>query len=531
MTCPPGGFEFNTDVWARLNYTSFSPLGQDTLPYFLRAKSWDYCYASIHPRTGLLVEAPSQGTYIGRLNLYVDVMFLTGELLVENPDGSAAPVTDEETLYKVEEIADDNPEPTEWYDFDNDGEADRSQIGLMVDLPDDDTSDLVFKPDPEGDVQGVYFSSSDPGPEGSNADEQPAPDVIRQIDADREQRVEKNNGLLSRINRDDLRNTDILVFRSATGELVLERRGLRDEEIHRGEVDVGSEGDAGYRLMMRGPVNSMFNIGGGGNRRQSFQEWATDYQLTEPFRSRDAFHLQPGEWVDIVAINRTTGYTGRQRVQLKSVADSPAGGLSVVVDPIKLRPPNLRLWAERDYNIDKGLTRGDSRDGNIISAEGAGLQSDQQIVVYSEWLDHDGSALPEGLGEIGGAQYGLTGRLAKVVGADLLQATGFQGELAEFPIAPGRQTQILQLNDNLANPEHFYIHVIGKARNQEECTGGSCADFDYTGSDAGVPAPLDTRPRFITPILTPYYDEQSHWLAYREYRRRSPFTAADSSGP
>ena len=32
-------------------------------------------------------------------------------------------------------------------------------------------------------------------------------------------------------------------------------------------------------------------------------------------------------------------------------------------------------------------------------------------------------------------------------------------------------------------------------------------------------APLDTRPRFITPILTPHYDEQSHWLAYREYRR------------
>ncbi|WP_036193631.1 hypothetical protein [Marinobacter daepoensis] len=35
----------------------------------------------------------------------------------------------------------------------------------------------------------------------------------------------------------------------------------------------------------------------------------------------------------------------------------------------------------------------------------------------------------------------------------------------------------------------------------------------------GVSAPLDTRPRYIAPILTPHYDEEQHWLAYREYRR------------
>ena len=82
-----------------------------------------------------------------------------------------------------------------------------------------------------------------------------------------------------------------------------------------------------------------------------------------------------------------------------------------------------------------------------------------------------------------------------------------------------RQTQILQLNDGLSNPEHYYIHVIGKAKNQEACTGGSCADFDYVGSDVGVSAPLDTRPRYIAPILTPHYDEEQHWLASLEYCR------------
>jgi hypothetical protein len=103
--------------------------------------------------------------------------------------------------------------------------------------------------------------------------------------------------------------------------------------------------------------------------------------------------------------------------------------------------------------------------------------------------------------------------------ADTLQASGFQSEQAEFPIGPGRQTQILQLDDGLSNPEHFYIHVIGKAKNQEACTGGSCADFDYLGADDGVAAPLDTRPRYVAPILTLHYDEEQHWLAYREYRR------------
>ncbi|WP_143595700.1 COG1470 family protein [Tamilnaduibacter salinus] len=102
----------------------------------------------------------------------------------------------------------------------------------------------------------------------------------------------------------------------------------------------------------------------------------------------------------------------------------------------------------------------------------------------------------------------------------MLQAAGFGGgEMAEFPISPGRQTQVLQFSSDNANPEHFYIHVLGKARNAE-CEGASsCAGFDRTGADEGIGAPLDTRPRFITPFLTPHYDEEHHWLAYREYRR------------
>ncbi|WP_416398403.1 hypothetical protein [Allohahella sp. A8] len=135
--------------------------------------------------------------------------------------------------------------------------------------------------------------------------------------------------------------------------------------------------------------------------------------------------------------------------------------------------------------------------------------------VFTEWLDHDGSPLPEGLSAVDGAQYGLTGRLAKVVAPNVV-ATTSSSNIAAFPIAPGRQTQILQWKDTQAMAEHYYIQVIGQAKNQE-CA--QCASFDKSGADAGADAPLDTRPQYITPFLVPQYDEQKGWLAYREYRR------------
>ncbi|WP_416398400.1 LamG domain-containing protein [Allohahella sp. A8] len=266
--------------------------------------------------------------------------------------------------------------------------------------------------------------------------------------------------------------------------------------------------------MLRGLKDSAANVGAI-NRTSSFEEWATGYQLTEPFRKRESFHLQPGEWVEVVAINRSTGYTGTSRVQLKSVGDAGSTGLSVTLEPIVMRPPNLKVWAERMYNVEQGLQAGESRSGQIVSAEGASLLSDQSVRVFTEWLDHDGSPLPEGLSAVDGAQYGLTGRLAKVVAPNVV-ATTSSSNIAAFPIAPGRQTQILQWKDTQALAEHYYIQVIGQAKNQE-CA--QCASFDKSGADAGADAPLDTRPQYITPFLVPQYDEQKGWLAYREYRR------------
>ena len=99
------------------------------------------------------------------------------------------------------------------------------------------------------------------------------------------------------------------------------------------------------------------------------------------------------------------------------------------VNDIVMGPPNLKVWAERSYTVEQGLTRGtqylgdDARDPTddsqkaapVIGFEGAGLGTDTAIVVYTEWLDQDGRALPEALGD-----YGYTARFAKIVAPNQL---------------------------------------------------------------------------------------------------------------
>ncbi len=304
------------------------------------------------------------------------------------------------------------------------------------------------------------------------------------------------------------------MFRESTGELVLSRRGLADAEIDgRQQMGMGQGGDnVFYRAMLRGPSDSNINIGGT-NRSGGWTAWATRNQLAEPFRQQQADHLKSGEWVRLVAINRATGYVGTQRVQLTDASTRTGGMLSFPVDDIKLMPPNLKIWAERTYDVDKGLTSGEER-RYLIGAEGASQTSDAMVTIYSEWLDQDGRPLPEGLGDDDGKQYGLTGRLAKVVAPNQLGAAGSgdgqsRSDLASFPIAPGLQKQVIQLRDNQTRPEHYYVHVTGTQVNENP-------SFDAAGGAAE--APLDVRPVGMTPFLTPLFDEDKSLIEYNAYR-------------
>ena len=71
-----------------------------------------------------------------------------------------------------------------------------------------------------GNWQGIFF-------DGSQQDLEEFPDVLRLID--RELRNEPI-GVLDSISQADMRNTDVLLFRESTGQLILERRGLKQQE-------------------------------------------------------------------------------------------------------------------------------------------------------------------------------------------------------------------------------------------------------------------------------------------------------------
>jgi hypothetical protein len=201
---------------------------------------------------------------------------------------------------------------------------------------------------------------------------------------------------------------------------------------------------------------------------------------------------------------------GTARVQL---ARSNLGDLTVLAPPIVLSPPHLKIWAERKYNVEQGLTQGEERN-YTIGAEGAALTSDTIITIYTEWLDEHGKPLPDELGLDKGRQYGFTGRLAKVVEGNQLQGDNAGSDLASFAIPPGRKTQVIKVGSNLTTAEHYYVHVIGKGKSQDCVGGGSCPSF----TSLGFNAPYNHRPNLLVPFLVPLPDEDLTWQEYNKYR-------------
>jgi hypothetical protein len=100
-----------------------------------------------------------------------------------------------------------------------------------------------------------------------------------------------------------------------------------------------------------------------------------------------AKQLKPGEAIKIIAINRPSGYIG----VVNTTAALPVDGLiDIPTDDIILRPPNLKIWAERIYTVEAGLTKDQSRD-YTIGFEGSGLTTDTMVTIFTQWLDQDGS--------------------------------------------------------------------------------------------------------------------------------------------
>lgn len=513
--CPGFTFTYTTDIWAELRYQNFRPRGAPTIPYYLRRPDYTFCngLGAYNPFSYTLAGLMTQIAIIGinatstvftyKADFPVDVMMLTGGAEVSNLGigGQGAVRLGQPTRYS------ENPQTLEFdvrnnFDFDGDGVNDRAVRG------DYQTVDGVrtFVADSAGELQGIYMSSSDHDP-ASDDPELQVPDLARLLDADA---VYEPQGLLESLSFDDLADTDIYVFRRSNGRLIMEREGL-------GAQEVGSYASSGvnqdaeqfvYRLLIRGPGDGLSFVSA---RDRDFADWQSRAGMAPELHSRASDHIRAGEEVEIVAINRVTGYIGTTTTTMRS-ADQNAGQLSFPISAIRMGPPNLKIWARRAYNVEFGGTRGE-RETYRIGYEGSALTTDSYVEIRTEWFDHDGTALPEGLGD-----FGFTGRLSRVSGPGTLAPVA--GAVANFSIRPGIQLQIVQLPDRVQNRQHFYVHVSGSP--------------DYETPDFGAnPGALAFRPNHYVPVKVEIPDEAAtieQDKAWRALRRTSPSAGAIEPG-
>jgi len=384
-----------------------------------------------------------------RHDIQFDAMILTGEGELVDADNQAIPVG-ESTAYATEQqglFEDQSPDNLR-FDFDLDRIPDQAVLH-----------------------EGQYFIYL-----GDNAiayDDDGAPineDFRRQPDQINDY---QDRGLLESISIDDLKETDLYIYRVSTGELIVERQNLRSEEyarhVHGGVDEDGEDSLFYYKQMMRGPY---LLEGAFGNQLSNW--WSAADIRIELFNNRNADFLQMGEEVQIIAINRPTGYIGSTTAVLAFNTETGNNTLDVPIDRLQLRPPNLRIRAERRTETELGLTAGEVND-YLIGSEGAGLVSDDYIMIKTEWFDHDGKPLPSDL-------PGYSGTLAKIVGNEQLASdSACTSSTNSINIKPGSRIQLLKLGDNCdLGTEHYYVYICG--HHQSDAARDKCFSFGNTNA-------------------------------------------------
>ncbi|WP_299941182.1 hypothetical protein [uncultured Microbulbifer sp.] len=505
VPCPGFYFSYTVPIYAKMRYRMFNPRSARHNTFHMVAPSYDACNGySLVGRTSF----PNT-----RTNFLVDTAMLSGQGYLANPapgtihtEGARIPI-DSNTAYEFEEPELEKAAQKN-YDFDGDDEPDRSVLGKLEDVqvPDGEggyTTEERFVRDEEGSLQGVYLSSGNNNPDLPVTDEKSQPDFVRLADREADY---NHQGLLQTISEEDYKDTDLYVFRQSNGMLVTHRRGLRDSEfaIRSNDGVDTDEGKIFYQMLVRGPKTRT------GSLSLGFSDFQSRADMNPKLHEREADHLRPEEPISIIAINRKTGYIGR--VETAFMDYSIPGLISVDIDNLVMRPPNLKVKAEREYTVDAGLTKSEDKD-YLIGYEGAATTSDTIITITTEWFDHDGSPLPEELGE-----YGYTGRLAKITGDRTVSTDG--GQLAQFPIKPGQHLQTVRLKGDYASSEHFYVQINGEPENENP-------DFSTTG--AAEDGPLMYRPKHYVPFLVPILDEDSTIRQYNAYRKLKRDENVDNS--
>lgn len=493
--CPGFTFEYTTNAYLELHYKRFNPRGSTYMPYYMVRQDWDFCMGlSALSWLVMGIEASIATPIKPNFDFPVDLMVLDGGATMKGAKLGAKTEYSSETGKRDHYLQ-------EKYDFDGDEKPDWVVPGKKVTKEIEGESREVFVKTSleEAALQGIYLSSRYESVPANT--EETGPDFTRLIDTapDFEDR-----GLLKSVSEEDLRDTDIYVFRQSNGQLVAERRGLHESELYKNYSGVDSkEGSFRYTIHLRGSKEGQLSVLSQYQGDANFAKWQSAGGFKEEFQKRSANHLKAGEMVHIIAINRPTGYMGSVHVQLQSASDVSSGGLlNFASQRIEMAPPNLKVWAERKNKIEQGMTKGEEK-RQLIGNEGAGLGSDISIAIYSDWRDTDGGALPEEL-----ADYGYTGRLAKIVAANQLAPVG-ANNLSQFKIKPGQQVQVIQLPEKVLAKQHLYLQVAGQPDNRNP-------DFSSDGSASGI---LKYRPSKFVPVMVPLHDEEASELARQAYRK------------
>lgn len=463
--CPGFSYTPEIDAYARLNYSSFHPRGAPAIPYYLRRRSYNLCigYGASPPGfslgglmaqanvIGIISSAPENNTV---LNYAVGIHMLVGQAVLAGVEVA------ERTEYYAEESP-KNPYDLK-IDYDGDGEPDTTGRGRF-------NEEGQFVADANGDRYGVIFSGS-PRSDGQ-------PNITRIVDyaphvAD--------TGLLKTISEDDFKDTDIMVFRESTGELIVERSGLKEDENYI-EGDTSVSTSFNYGVAIRSPEDM---IRAKPRNSGNFVDFQAKQKVNKKFQSYEADFIRTGERIRVVMINRATGYIGSALTTLTPTG--VGGNISVYVPPIVMGPPNLKIWTTRRFDREGLLADADEL-RRTISNEGAATTDDNVIEVHTEWLDSNGYPLPAGL-----KTRGYTGRVTRQVATD---GDIYDGGVKEFAIDPGRQLQKLDFDNNQAF--HHYVQVNAKPLKEQN-------DFS-TGDHTGV---LRHRPSHYVPVKVPLYDEQ-----------------------
>ncbi len=489
--CPGFTMEYTTPAYLELQYKRFNPRGGAYMPYYMTRMDYDFCNGlGVYSLSAAMIIATAATPIKRPMDFPVDLMVLDGTAKLKD-----AKVADK-TAYSAE-TSDKARALQEKYDFDGDEKPDFVVPGKKVTKSVEGKDKVVFvtTSKDEAELQGIYLSSRYESPPANT--EETAPDFTRLIDTAADF---KDRGLLESITKEELKDTDIYVFRESNGQLVAERRGLHEDELYKtySGVDEGA-GSFRYTIQLRGSTENFYAIAGR-TGEANFAKWQSAGGFKEEFQKRSANHLKAGEQVRIIAINRPTGYIGSARIQLQSALSGNMINLNS--QQIEMAPPNLKIWAERKTKIEKGITKGEDKK-QLIGNEGAGLGSDVSIAIYSDWRDADDSPLPEEL-----ADYGYTGRLAKIVATNQLAPVGANG-LSQFKIKPGQQVQVIQLPEKVLAKQHLYLQVAGQPENRNP-------DFSSKGSGSGV---LKYRPTHYVPVKVPLHDEEASELARQAYRK------------